>query len=79
LPGKTLAPTEIRLRAPSGLFAIGCEVTGAAVPGEVRIENRYLQFQKSLPAMCLTNGVAATRLSFLDYRAFVDGWRAENP
>ena len=55
------------------------EVTGTAVPGEVRIENRYLQFQKSLPAMCLTNGVAASRLSFLDYRAFVDGWRAENP
>lgn len=48
------------------------------VPGEVRIENRCLQFERAFPAMCRASGLRRESVGFLDYRAMVIGWQAEN-
>ena len=48
------------------------------LPGEVRIENRYLQFLRALPLMCVANGLRVGTVRFVDYRALAVGWQAEN-
>lgn len=49
------------------------------MPGEVRIEERYVQFRQLIPAMCREAGINPTSLGFLDYRVMVVGWQRENP
>lgn len=50
----------------------------ARMPGEVRIEERYVQFRQLIPAMCREEGIRSTAIGFLDYRAMVTAWQSEN-
>ncbi len=51
---------------------------GAALPGPAAIGRRYLRFRTELPAMCGTQNLAVSDLTFIDYRNLVEAWLQEN-
>ena len=48
------------------------------IPGAQRMQDRYMQFRRELPAVARAAGLAVRELNFLDYRTLVTGWLDEN-
>ena len=51
----------------------------ATIPGQARMNQRFLQFLGNLPAACATLHLDPDDLSFFDYATLVSEWQTVNP
>jgi len=51
----------------------------APLPGASTLADSYVQFRRDLPRMCAISELRVRELTFLDYRALVQGWLDVDP
>lgn len=68
--GKAVGAVRNWLRTSSGR---------SRLPDARHMADRYFQFRRELPAICLATRLDARDVGFLDYRATVQEWVAANP
>lgn len=49
------------------------------IPGPATLRRRYVEFRRQLPAICRSEDLTPSELTFLDYRWLVEAWVEEYP